>query len=122
MADVALKPHLTGAHPVAVRRPTNVPGALPSASGAPASRVGGQASAVDGANVLNEAAAKLNDLMQSIRRELKFSVDEESGRTVITVIDANTKEIVRQIPPEEVNRIVEGLSEMRAGLMRELRA
>jgi flagellar protein FlaG len=33
---------------------------------------------------------------------LSFRVDESSGRTVITVLDATTREIVRQIPSEEV--------------------
>ncbi|HID44917.1 MAG TPA: flagellar protein FlaG [Chromatiaceae bacterium] len=51
---------------------------------------------------VSEAVGKLNEYVQAIRRELKFSIDEKSGRTVITVLDSQTKEIIRQIPPEEV--------------------
>ncbi|WP_457671131.1 flagellar protein FlaG [Thiolapillus sp.] len=51
---------------------------------------------------VSEAVGKLNEYVQTIRRELKFSIDEKSGRTVITVLDSQTKEIIRQIPPEEV--------------------
>ena len=40
--------------------------------------------------------------MQQSRRELHFSVDENSGRTVIKVIDSATQELVRQIPPEQL--------------------
>jgi flagellar protein FlaG len=51
---------------------------------------------------VSEAVNRLNEYVQTIRRELKFSIDENSGRTVITVLDSQTKEVIRQIPPEEV--------------------
>jgi flagellar protein FlaG len=37
---------------------------------------------------------------------LHFRVDEQSGRTVITVVNTATAEIVRQIPAEEVLAVV----------------
>jgi flagellar protein FlaG len=40
---------------------------------------------------------------------VRFEVDEGSGRTVITVINAATNEIVRQIPPPELLQIVRNL-------------
>jgi flagellar protein FlaG len=40
--------------------------------------------------------------MAERERSLIFRVDEASGRTVITVLDATTQEVVRQIPSEEV--------------------
>ncbi|WP_457673234.1 flagellar protein FlaG [Thiolapillus sp.] len=51
---------------------------------------------------LSSAVDNLNEYVQTIRRELEFSIDENSGRTVIKVLDAETKEVIRQIPPEEV--------------------
>jgi flagellar protein FlaG len=33
---------------------------------------------------------------------LNFSVDKDTGRTVIRVIDASTNEVLRQLPPEEI--------------------
>ena len=36
------------------------------------------------------------------QRSLQFSVDKSSGRTIITVIDRETAEVIRQIPSEEV--------------------
>jgi flagellar protein FlaG len=45
---------------------------------------------------------RLNELMAERERSLSFHVDEASGRTVITVLDATTHEVVRQIPSEEV--------------------
>jgi flagellar protein FlaG len=59
---------------------------------------------------VQESVGRLNDLMQIVRRELHFSVDEDSGRTVIKVIDSETQQIVRSIPPEEVMTLVERFS------------
>ena len=44
----------------------------------------------------------LNDYLQTVQRELQFAVDETSGRTIITVMDRESQEIIRQIPPEAV--------------------
>ena len=51
---------------------------------------------------LHEAMVGLSELIQSQRRSLQFSVDATSGRTVIRVLDAETQEMIRQIPAEEV--------------------
>ena len=51
---------------------------------------------------VERAVERLNELMTRTQRSLRFQVDEGSGRTIITVINEKTKEIVRQIPPEEV--------------------
>lgn len=65
-----------------------------------------------------EAVSNLNDYVQVIRRELQFSVDRESGRTVVTVVDAETGEKIRQIPREEVLALARHLgSESRIGLI-----
>ncbi len=46
------------------------------------------------------AVSDLNNLAQQMRRELQFSVEEESGELVVKVIDKETDEVVRQIPSE----------------------
>lgn len=57
--------------------------------------------AVD-AQVLDSAVKDVTRNVQTRQRSLQFSVDENSGRTIITVIDKETEEVIRQIPPEEV--------------------
>ena len=47
----------------------------------------------------------LNDYAQSVKRDLQFSMDETSGRTVITVRDSESDEIIRQIPPESATAL-----------------
>ncbi|WP_052761134.1 flagellar protein FlaG [Sedimenticola thiotaurini] len=51
---------------------------------------------------LDNAVEQLNQFAQSVQRKLEFSVDEESGKTVIKVIDKESGEMVRSIPSEEV--------------------
>ncbi|MDZ7754719.1 MAG: flagellar protein FlaG [Gammaproteobacteria bacterium] len=68
---------------------------------------------------IDAAVGELNDLAQSIRRELKFSVDDASGRPVIEVYDANTEELIRQIPPEQVLNVLRQLKEFDSGLLQE---
>jgi flagellar protein FlaG len=63
------------------------------------------------AKALDSAVADLAKYVQSVRRGLEFSRDEESGRTVITVLNAETKEVIRQIPSEEVLAIARFIRE-----------
>ena len=51
---------------------------------------------------LSHAVSALNRHAQDVQRELEFKVDEELNRVIITVKDAQTEEVIRQIPPEEV--------------------
>jgi len=54
------------------------------------------------ADRISEAVERLNELVQNQRRSLHFSVDQDTGRTVIRVVDPETSELIRQIPAEEV--------------------
>lgn len=42
------------------------------------------------------------EVAQYVRRDLNFSLDEGTGRTVVKVIDSESNEVVRQIPSEEM--------------------
>lgn len=70
---------------------------------------------------MNAAVKKMQDYLQSMDRDLLFSVDEDSGITVVKVVDPSTEEVVRQIPSEEVMRVVRSL-ESGGGLLSDLEA
>ena len=57
---------------------------------------------------LEALAAKLNVASQSIGRDLRFKIDMNSGRSVIQVLDRDTGEIIREIPPEKAQISVSG--------------
>ena len=50
---------------------------------------------------VEEAIVHFKQQIQSLRRELEFSFDEESRQVIIKVHDSETGEVVRQIPSEE---------------------
>jgi len=56
---------------------------------------------------VDQIVEDLNVKVQDIRRELHFSVNAESGQTIISVVDSETQKVIRQIPPEEVVALAE---------------
>ena len=68
---------------------------------------------------IQKAIAELQQYVDGLGRNLNFSVDESIDRTVISVRDAQTQELVRQIPGEEViamsRQIADTLAEWRQG-------
>ena len=60
---------------------------------------------------IEAAVAKVAAYVESLSRSLAITVDESSGDFVVQVQDANTEEIIRQIPSEEVLAISAAISE-----------
>ena len=58
------------------------------------------ARAADSAEI-SEAVTRINEIVQSVQRDLSFNVDEDSGQTIIRVVDSGSGELIRQIPSEE---------------------
>lgn len=63
---------------------------------------------------LKEAVSNVEAFTQSIRRDLKFSLDDESGKVVVKVTDSKTGEIIRQMPSEEALKLAQRLEEARS--------
>jgi flagellar protein FlaG len=64
---------------------------------------------------LDDAVARLNDYVQVVRRELEFSVHDDSGMTVVKVLDRESGEVIRQIPSEEALQVVKKLRSDESG-------
>ncbi|MDE1463531.1 flagellar protein FlaG [Spartinivicinus poritis] len=56
------------------------------------------------------AVTKLNEFVQAQQRDLRFDMDSASGRTVITVVDRKSEEVVRQIPDELALKLAQSLN------------
>lgn len=61
---------------------------------------------------MEQVAQKLQDFIGSLNKGLEFSVDEDSGKDVIKVIDRSSGDVLRQYPSEEVLDLVATLSDM----------
>ncbi|TVZ38571.1 flagellar protein FlaG [Alteromonadaceae bacterium 2753L.S.0a.02] len=75
-----------------------------------ASDAASQASQKSGEH-LRDAVASINAHVQSIQRDLQFTVDEELERTVIKVVDGDSGELIRQIPEEVFLELARKLKE-----------
>ncbi|MET0070809.1 MAG: flagellar protein FlaG [Candidatus Thiodiazotropha sp.] len=73
-----------------------------------------EAKAVEQPVVVDNKALALNveNLAQMVRRDLEFSIDEDTGTQVLRVVDSETGELVRQIPPEQILHIISQIEEM----------
>jgi flagellar protein FlaG len=65
---------------------------------------------------VEHAVERLTRIARESGRSLTFSVDGSSGRTIITVRNAATDEVVRQIPSEEVLKVAQSLESLGAML------
>lgn len=62
---------------------------------------------------VTQAVTRLNQYVQSIERELNFSVEKETGKTIVKVIDSRTNEVIRQLPSETAIAISKQVKENR---------
>jgi len=53
-------------------------------------------------SVVGQAVAELNSYVQSEKRDLFFSVEDNSGDMVVRVVDRDSGELIRQIPNQVV--------------------
>lgn len=63
---------------------------------------------------------RMSEFVNSINKGLSFRVDEESGRDVVTIYEASTGDIIRQIPEEEMLEVLRRLAkgqEHKSGLL-----
>ncbi|NLY18175.1 MAG: flagellar protein FlaG [Clostridiaceae bacterium] len=66
--------------------------------------------------IIKESIGKANKAMTIANRSLQFSVHEATNEIMVKVINTETKEVIREIPPEKILNIVAGLMEL-AGLL-----
>jgi flagellar protein FlaG len=66
---------------------------------------------------LEKVAQQLQDFVGEMNRGLEFSVDKDSGRDVIKVIDKSSGDLVKQYPSEEVLTLVAKLSDSVGGFI-----
>jgi uncharacterized FlaG/YvyC family protein len=54
----------------------------------------------------------INDQLKSMNRSIRFSIDESLKDIVVKIVDKDSGEVIRQIPPDEVLRLREHFKEM----------
>lgn len=68
---------------------------------------------------LKGAIDAANEYIKPINSAVQFSMDKDSGSTVIKVMDTATKEVIRQIPSEEMLAIAKALNHIQGLLIKQ---
>jgi flagellar protein FlaG len=68
---------------------------------------------------VESAVKRANHVVQVSARDLEFTVDDASGRTVVKVIDKQTNEVIRQIPSDEMLAIAESIERLQGLLVKQ---
>ncbi|MCU7827758.1 MAG: flagellar protein FlaG [Candidatus Thiodiazotropha sp. (ex Myrtea sp. 'scaly one' KF741663)] len=58
------------------------------------------------------AVEQMKDFAQVMSRQLQFDVDDDSGKTVVRVLDKDSGDVIRQIPSEEVLSLARHMKEL----------
>jgi flagellar protein FlaG len=68
---------------------------------------------------VNQAVSNINKSLQTLSQDVVFSVDNDSNRTIVKVVDQRTKEVIRQIPSPEALEIAKALDTVQGLLIRQ---
>jgi flagellar protein FlaG len=66
---------------------------------------------------LEKAVSHINQVLRQANRNLAFSVDGETKRVIVKVIDTETGELIRQLPSEETLAISRAIGVVQKGLL-----
>ncbi|MDQ1832635.1 flagellar protein FlaG [Massilia scottii] len=69
---------------------------------------------------VTKVVGEINVAMQALSRNIEFSIDADSQRTVVKVIDQTTKEVIRQMPTAEALEIGKALEKVQGLLIRQV--
>jgi flagellar protein FlaG len=59
---------------------------------------------------LQQARGEANRALAQKGRELSFEFDRELGRVIVKLVDTKTREVIRQVPSEEMQAIARALA------------
>ena len=68
---------------------------------------------------VSDAVKTINQTVQALSPSLEFSIDADSKRTIVKVVDTDTKEVIRQMPTQEALDIAKALDRLQGLLIRQ---
>jgi len=61
--------------------------------------------------VIESATQDLQKIGNAFNRKLQFVMDHQSNQVIVKVIDKDTDKVIRELPPEELQRLHQNLKE-----------
>jgi flagellar protein FlaG len=105
------------AAPAATGAPSAIP-AVPNNAASVAIQSPTKADAVDAAD-LKRSVDAINKFLKPVASNIEFSIDQDSGRTLVKIVDTETNTVIRQTPSREVLAIAKELDKLQGLLIRE---
>lgn len=68
---------------------------------------------------VKSAVAKVQQAVQAMASDLHFSVDQESGKTIVTLTDAKTGDVIRQMPSKEMVELARNIDRIQGMLLKQ---
>ncbi len=73
----------------------------------------------DADQALSQAVEELNRYVAGSRTDLRFAVDHDAGKVIVSIVDSESGQVLRQMPSVEALRIAHYLEHDRLGLIRQ---
>ncbi len=51
---------------------------------------------------IRESVKDVNEIVEKVKEGLSFQIHEETEKLMVQVIDVNTEEVIKELPPEEM--------------------
>lgn len=71
----------------------------------------------DGSTSVEEAFEEINAAMQAWDTGMRFEIDEDTHKVVVSIVDTKSGEVLRQIPSEEVLHIAKMITQFQGNLL-----
>lgn len=92
--------------------PSGSPVVAGSTNSAPVAGQQGTAKPEPSFGQLNQVVNQINQNIQAVNKNIQFSLDQQSGRVVVKVMDTQTNEVIRQIPSKEALALADALGKL----------
>ncbi|MBV2206585.1 MAG: flagellar protein FlaG [Pseudomonas sp.] len=89
------------------------------AAAKPASETADAANRTTSPTDIRNAVEKVKEFVSPVASDIQFSIDEDTGTTVVKIIDRTTDEVIRQIPSEEMLDIAKALDRLQGLLIKQ---
>ncbi len=66
-----------------------------------------------------ELQRQLDEVMKDVQTSLRFRVDDDSNRVVVSIVDQESGDVIQQIPSEVSLRIAQRMAELGSGMINE---
>ena len=96
-----------------------VPYQAPAPSSGPAGKPDRLMAPVPDPQELQRAVSAANAAFKALSNNLEFSVDDQTGRSIVRVVDTSTGQVIRQLPSPEMLAIAKAIDRLQGLLLRD---